>query len=206
MTRPLAASLLLALAASVALGACDSRPPLPRLAADAVVLAFGDSLTHGTGAAPSESYPAALERSIQRTVVARGVPGELSGGGLARFAGTLDDVKPALVLLCHGGNDFLRKLDERQLAANLRAMIQAARERRIPVVVIGVPKPGLWLSTASLYRDLAKEFGLPYEGKALERILGDNALKSDPVHPNAQGYATLAAAVAALLREYGAVP
>jgi lysophospholipase L1-like esterase len=73
------------------------------------------------------------------------------------------------------------------------------------VVLIGVPKPGLFPSPPDFYADIAKEFGLPYEDAALKAILRDNELKSDLAHPNAKGYAKLAAAVAALLKKSGAL-
>jgi acyl-CoA thioesterase-1 len=185
--------------------ACGGGPKLPRLAPDAVVLAFGDSLTFGTGANPQESYPARLETLIGRKVVASGVPGELSAAGLARLPSALDEAKPQLVILCHGGNDLLRKLDNAQAADNLRAMVRLARSRGAQVVLIGVPKPGLLPSPAGFYEDIAREHKLPYEGSALRKILTDNALKSDLVHPNAAGYARLAEAISALLKKAGAV-
>jgi lysophospholipase L1-like esterase len=46
---------------------------------------------------------------------------------------------------------------------------------------------------------------VPNEETALKKILTDNSLKSDLVHPNAAGYARLAEAVATLLRKTGAV-
>ena len=187
------------------LAACSGPPKLARLAPEAVVLAFGDSLTSGTGANPGESYPARLEALIGRTVVSSGVPGETSAEGLARLAGVIEESKPQLVILCEGGNDFLRKLDEAQAAENLRGMIRVAKAHGAQVVLIAVPKPGLLPSPAGFYASVAREFAVPHEESALRKILTDNALKSDLVHPNAAGYARLAEAVAALLRKSGAV-
>src|SRR5689334_3891381 len=82
--------------------ACGSKNRIDKLDANATLLAFGDSLTFGTGASPSEAYPAVLERSIGRKVVNAGVPGETSGQGLERLPEVLDEVKPKLLVLCHG--------------------------------------------------------------------------------------------------------
>ena len=195
-----------ALALVVLVAACSGgQPKLARLAPDAVVLAFGDSLTAGVGANPGESYPARLETLIGRKVMSSGVPGETSAAGLARLPAALEEAKPQLVILCEGGNDFLQKLDEAQAASNLRAMVRLAQSRGAQVVLIAVPKPGLLPSPADFYAAIAKELAVPNEESALKKILTDNSLKSDLVHPNAAGYARLAEAVAALLRKTGAV-
>ena len=83
--------------------------------------------------------------------------------------------------------------------------MRLAKARGAQVVLIGVPKPGLLPSAAGFYEDIAREFKLPYESAALRKILTDNSLKSDLVHPNSAGYARLAEAVAALLKKAGAV-
>lgn len=197
---------LLAAVALLAAGCGERVPTLSRLDERAVVLAFGDSLTHGTGAAPHESYPAVLEKLIGRRVVASGVPGETSERGLARLPAELDRTGPRLLVLCHGGNDFLRKRPESEAAGNLRAMVKLARDRGVDVVLVGVPRPGLTGSPAGFYADIAREFGLPYDGRVLQTVLTDNALKSDWVHPNAAGYARIAASLAELLRRAKAVP
>ncbi len=176
--------------------------PLP---ADAVVLAFGDSLTYGTGASPEESYPAVLGRVIGRTVINAGIPGEVTAGGVTRLPETLDRYRPALLLLCLGGNDLLRNLDEKQTADNIRAMVGLARDKGADVVLIGVPKFGLSSKPPSFYRQIAREFNVPYEGDILKRILTKNSLKADYIHPNAQGYKLLAEGVAALMKKSGAL-
>ena len=105
--------------------ACSiSQPSLSPLAKDAVILAYGDSLTFGTGAnSDTESYPAVLAQLTQRRVVNAGIPGEVSSEGLERLTSMLEQHQPDLVVLCHGGNDLIRRLDKRQLQNNLNQMI-----------------------------------------------------------------------------------
>lgn len=197
---------VLALAALALLAAaCGKSPRLQPLAPEATVLAFGDSLTFGTGASESESYPAQLAQLIGRKVVRAGVPGEVTADGLARLPETLDAYQPRLVLLLHGGNDFLRRLPKLQAAENLRAMIRLAKSRGAEVVLIATPEPGLTVTPPEFYAELAKEFGIPCEDAVIGKILRTAAQKSDPIHPNALGYRVLAERVAELLRKSGAI-
>ena len=183
----------------------SSAPKLALLDANAVVLAFGDSLTFGTGANPTESYPAVLERSIGRKVVNAGVPGETSGEGLERLPGVLEEVRPKLLILCHGGNDFLRKMDEAKAAENIRAMVKLARSQGVAVVLMATPKPGLPPSIPAFYAQMATELSIPFEEGAVRAVVFDNRLKSDLIHPNAQGYAQIAAALQKVLKNAGAI-
>ncbi len=191
---------------AVLLAACGDNPaPLPKLAPDAVILAFGDSLTHGTGARDYQSYPAVLADRTQRTVINAGIPGEETARGLRRLPGLLDRYHPDLLILCHGGNDIMRKRDPAATEANIREMIRIAREQDIPVVMIAVPNVGLFLSPAEFYEDIAADMQVPVENDILADLLGDNRYKSDHVHPNAAGYARLAEAIQILLTEHGAL-
>ena len=197
--------LLFAILTIALLTACSSSPKLPHLASDAVILAFGDSLTFGTGAEPTQSYPAVLEKLVDRRVVNAGVPGEVTGDGLARLPEFLDQEKPALLILCHGGNDQLRRLSKQQTANNIREMIQLAQKRKVAVVLLSVPAPGLSLSPPPMYKEIAKELSVPIEEEALSAILADGSLKSDLIHPNATGYRKLAEAITVLLKKNGAL-
>lgn len=203
--KKLLVSLLLAIFTSALLIACPSGVKSPRLAGNAVILAFGDSLTFGTGALLTESYPAVLERLVGRRVVNSGVPGEVTSEGLSRLPEVMNREKPALLILCHGGNDLLRRLDRQKTANNLRAMIRLARERGVAVVIISVPAPGIALSPPAFYREIGAEMGIPIEEEALTMVLSDGSLKSDFIHPNAAGYRKLAESIAGLLKKSGVV-
>jgi len=117
----------------------------------------------------------------------------------------LDEVKPRLLILCHGGNDFLQRLDEAGAARNVRAMATLARDRGIAVAIVATPKPGLGVSRVAFYEALGRELAIPVENDVLAEVLGSRKLKSDLVHPNAEGYRRIADAVAKLLRRAGAV-
>jgi len=196
---------LVMLLTTVLLFSCTKTAQLSPLPGDAVILAFGDSLTYGTGAGENESYPAFLEKTVGRRVINAGVPGEVSAAGLQRLSELLEQEKPALLILCHGGNDLLRKLDQKALADNLRAMIRLARNKGVPVVMLAVPSPGLSLSPPPVYEEVASELAVPLDLKSLSKILGKSSLKSDYIHPNAAGYKELAIALEKLLRRSGAL-
>jgi len=186
--------------------ACSKAPQLSPLAADATILAFGDSLTFGTGAGESESYPAVLMSLTGRKVVNAGVPGEVSATGVQRLTELLELVHPALLILCHGGNDLLTHQSHQLIADNLRAMMRIAAEHSVPVLLVAVPAPDLSLKPPPLYEELAKEFHVPIEAKILPNILSKGNLKSDYIHPNAAGYRMFAEAVLKLLKKSGALP
>ena len=203
--RAPSASRFAAFLLALVIAACGARTRLEPLPREAVLLAFGDSLTYGTGAAEAESYPAQLESLIGRRVVRAGVPGEVTAQALARLPGALDESAPRLVLLCIGGNDFLRRLGNEQAERNVRAMIELARRRGIDVLLIGTPEPGLFPSPPAFYAAVAKDLHIPYEGEVITEVLKDARLKSDPIHPNAAGYRVIAERVAAVLRKNGAL-
>lgn len=190
------------------LSACsdEAKAPLRSLAEDAVILAFGDSLTYGTGADHlTESYPAVLSALSGRTVINAGVPGEISREGLARIEALLQQHQPQLVLLCHGGNDLIRQLSETELKQNLTQMIHVIREQGAEVVMLSVPKPGLFLKAAPVYQEVAQTLQVPIENSIIPDIESETSLKSDPIHPNADGYRMLAERVHELLNQSGAL-
>ena len=200
--RTLTLSLLLALLLS---GCGQDIPHLMPLSRDGVILAFGDSLTYGTGTAADYSYPAVLERLSGHTVINAGIPGEQTPAGLDRLGRELDEYRPELLILCHGGNDMLRKQSMEAMQANLERMIRLAHERGIQVVLLGVPRPALFgLESAEPYGEVAAKLGLPFEAAVIPEVLSQQELKSDQVHPNAEGYRMMAEAVYRLLQQAGA--
>jgi len=200
-----ASRLFFAVCLAVLLAACDRAPTLPKLSPHDVIVAFGDSLTHGTGASSDTAYPAVLASLTGRTVINAGVPGDTTDTGLQRLPSVLDEYKPRLVLLCLGGNDMLRKQPEAATENNLRLLVKTIRSSGAELVLIGVPEPKLFGGAPDFYARVAEEMRLPLEDEAFNEVLKDNRLKSDPIHANAAGYRVVAERLNALLREAGAL-
>lgn len=191
----------------VLLSACggDAVPQLSKLSSSAVILAFGDSLTEGLGAEKNESYPAVLQALSGREVINAGVSGEESDSGLERLPGSLEEYQPKLLILCHGGNDLLRKKNIAKMESNLREMIQLAKDKNIPVVLLGVPKPGLFLSSSEVYRKIADSTDVIFIEELIPEVLANKSLKSDSVHPNKEGYRVMAETIYSVLQKSGAL-
>ena len=197
--------------AAALLAACGKRraPALQVLPAGTAVLALGDSITFGTGAAPEAAYPAQLAQLTGWNVVNGGVPGDTSAQALARLAALLTEHRPALVIVSVGGNDFLRRLPEADTAANLRRIVTTAREGGAHVLLVAVPRPtlaaavGAGLSDHPLYEKLGGELALPVHAGGWARVLGDEQFKADQIHANAAGYRVFTEGLVTTLRAMG---
>ncbi len=189
----------------LAVAGCDQAPTIAPLGDDAVILAFGDSLTFGTGANKQQAYPAQLQALISRTVINAGNPGEVSNTGLHRLPALLKQHQPDLVIICHGGNDILRRQNLQQTSSNIQQMIDMSQAHGAEVILVGVPEFGIFLSSAGFYTELAEVNRLPIENTVLSEVLKVAAYKSDQIHPNADGYGVLAARLAALLEKSDAI-
>ena len=197
---------LLVLLFSLTLYSCgNSTNRLSLLMAEDTILAFGDSLTYGTGANAGEDYPTLLSHLANINVINAGIPGEISSKGLERLPNVLNKHTPDLLILIHGGNDILKKLPRSEQKKNLLAMIALAQAKNIQVIMLGVPEPSIFLKSAEIYEQIALETNVPIELSLLPDILGDNALKSDIAHPNKDGYQKMAQGIFEFLKENGAM-
>lgn len=199
------------LAAALVLAACGKRKRtgLAALPAGTAVLALGDSITYGVGAAPEAAYPAQLAQLSGWQVVNAGVSGDTSAQALERLPVLLAEHKPALVIVSAGGNDFLRRLPESETLGSLRRIVTLSRDAGAHVLLVAVPRPtlaaavGVGLSDHPLYDKLAAELALPLHAGGWARVLGDEQLKSDQIHANAAGYRVFAEGLATTLRATG---
>ncbi len=186
-------------------GCGEEKPSLTPLSQTSTILAFGDSLTYGTGTTIDRSYPSILSRLTGIKTINDGVSGEITARGKIRLKTSLRKYHPDLVILCHGGNDLIQKVDQQQTQKNLDEMINMIKKTGADVILIAVPEPSLLLKPAPFYRELAEKYSLPLEEKVLSTILANRNLKSDSVHPNESGYLQMAFAIANLMVETKAI-
>ena len=198
-------SFLLSIVILIASGCGEKNSSLSPLSSSSVILAYGDSLTYGYNVKRSESYPAKLEVLTGVSVINSGVSGEVSAQGLKRLPKVLDEHHPQLLILCHGGNDLLRKMDLEEMESNIRGMIQLSLDRDIPVILLGVPKPGIFLSSFDVYKKITNSMNIIFIEDLISDVLGDKSLKSDSIHPNKKGYNVMAEEIYSLLLDKGAI-
>ncbi|MFK5949037.1 MAG: GDSL-type esterase/lipase family protein, partial [Methylococcales bacterium] len=127
------------------LTACSNEVKQTPLAANDVIVAFGDSLTVGYGTTNEFSYPAQLTKLLPQKIINAGITGEETKASLLRIDSVLQQYRPALVLLCIGGNDFLRKRSNKITQNNIGLLINKIHQSGSRVVLIAVPELGLFL-------------------------------------------------------------
>ena len=157
------------------------------------IIAFGDSITAGSGAGQGEDYPSQLSRMAGVKIINRGVPGDTTADGLARLERDVMGSDPRIVIVCLGGNDMLRRMEAETTFANLEKIIRRIQSAGALVVLVGVD--GGFLvggGFAKRYRELAVATGVVFVPDVLAGILTSPKLKADQIHPNGKGYTVMA--------------
>jgi acyl-CoA thioesterase I len=204
--------------------ACDAAPPVKdapsaeRIAtADAkeptrLVVAFGDSLYAGYQLGPKEGFAPQLQDALRSkgyavSVLNAGVSGDTTGAGRARLNFVLDNAPQdiEIVVLGLGGNDMLRGIKPEETRANLTAMMDELKKRKIDVVLTGMlAAPNLGQDYASkfnaIYPDIAKKYDVPLYPFFLEGVVTDQRLMlPDAIHPSKGGVAKIVAGISPTL-------
>jgi acyl-CoA thioesterase-1 len=166
------------------------------------IVVLGDSLTAGLGIPRDQAYPALLERKLREAgstleVVNAGISGDTTADGLRRVTWSLEgDVR--LLILALGANDGLRGLPPPQMKANLQSIIHRARQRAIPVLLVGMEAPPNYgeqyaASFRQVFHDLARDNKVTFVPFLLEGVAGDPDLNQpDGIHPTSAGAARIA--------------
>ncbi len=170
--------------------------------ASRLIICFGDSLTHGTGAPVGRDYPSQLEKLINRPVINAGVPGDTTAKALARLERDVLRKKPGIVLITLGGNDLKNGILPGTAFTNLKKIVTAIQEQGGLVVLGGVRIPLLDRGYGSGYRKLARQAGAVLVPDVLAGIIDKPGLMSDRIHPNGKGYAIMARKFADALQPF----
>jgi lysophospholipase L1-like esterase len=164
------------------------------------ICCFGDSLVEGVGADGAENtYPAQLATLLGKEVAVCAKSGDTTAQGLAKIE-HFDSKNYGIIVVTLGGNDIIKRVDWAETEKNLHTIFKELTGRGAVVVYTGVTGP-LNVSRNRLYKKICAEHGVLFVPEIMDGILGNMDLKSDEVHPNADGYALIAKRVATALRE-----
>jgi acyl-CoA thioesterase I len=158
------------------------------------IVCLGDSITAGVGAGRGEGYPARLEAALGVEVIDAGVSGDTSADGRARLDQALA-ADPWLVVVALGGNDLLRRRPIEATEADLAAIVEGVLAAGAVPLLVEVRGP-FGGGAGAMFARLGKRYGVPVVTDVVGEVLSDRRLKSDSIHPNAAGYAAIAAALA----------
>lgn len=179
----------------------------PMAAAQTVIAALGDSLTHGYGLAEEEGFVPQLEawlreRGHDARVINAGVSGDTTRGGRSRLDWTLTPEVDAVIVEL-GGNDLLRGLDPAETRANLDRILSELDRRGLPALLAGLPAPGNYgrdwqREFEAIFPELAEKHDAILHPNFMAAIGGPEdrdesakLMQSDGIHPNADGVARI---------------
>ena len=156
------------------------------------IICFGDSLTFGYGVNPGQDYPTVLAQLLRKAVINAGVDGDTTRTALQRIRSDVLDKNPRLVVIEFGGNDFLKKVPKEETISNLKKMVDLVQARGAMVAIVDISAGMFFAEYRKLYKKLAEESGCIFVPRILSGIITNPSMKSDFLHPNADGYKIIA--------------
>ena len=181
-----------------------------------ILIAFlGDSLSAGMGVEEEEAFPRIVRDRLRDLgwsveVLNAGVSGDTTAGGVSRLKWILRQ-NPQIVVVELGANDGLRGMSVEMTEANLRQMINGAKEHGARVLLAGMKVPPNYGAEYAeqfnaLFPKLAAELEVPLVPFLLSGVAAEPELnQADGIHPNSVGHLrvaeTLVPFVEAILEE-----
>ena len=187
---------------AVMLASCAQRKIKNIDAKGSNIICFGDSLTFGYGADPGEDFPAVLAKMTDIPVINAGVDGDTSTEALQRLESDVLERDPLLVIVEFGGNDFLRKIPRETSVANMKEIIDRIQARGAMVAIADVSAAVFLKEYSAAFSEIAREKQAIFIPHILSGIITNPALKSDFIHPNADGYKAIAQRIYRVILPY----
>jgi acyl-CoA thioesterase-1 len=156
------------------------------------IICFGDSITFGYGAGQGQDYPSALAKMVEFPVINAGIDGDTTTEALKRLKSDVLDRDPLLVVVEFGGNDFLRKIPNDVTINNIKEMVERIQAKGAMVAIVDISAGILLSEYRKAFYDMAREKQAIFIPKILSGIITSPNLKSDFIHPNADGYKVIA--------------
>ena len=166
------------------------------------IVCFGDSITFGYGAEPGGDYPSALTKITSIPVINAGIDGDTSTEAIKRIKSDALDRDPLLVIVEFAGNDFLRKIPQEITLSNVEEMIEKIQAKGAMVAIVDI-SAGMFLAEyRKAFSNLARQKGAIFIPGILSGIITNPHLKSDFIHPNADGYNVIAQRIYRVITPY----
>jgi acyl-CoA thioesterase-1 len=172
------------------------------LAPAATILVYGDSLSAGYGVTRHSDWAHLLQlrlrdKKTDYTVANASISGETTLGGVNRINHALRTHRPAITIVALGANDGLRGSDLKAMRSNLERIIDAARNARSQVILVGMqipPNYGLQYTEkfSETFREVAKAKRVPLVPFLLEGFADKRELfQADNLHPTGEAQAMM---------------
>ena len=166
------------------------------------ILVFGDSLSAGYGLPQDRSWVSLLEKRVREeapnyTVANASLSGETTAGGATRIAGALKAHQPDIVVIELGANDGLRGQNLDVMRRNLEAMIDASRNAKAQVLLVGMRLPPNYGTAYTekfrqTFADLARTRKLAYVPFLFDGFAEESRyFQPDRVHPTSEAQALM---------------